>query len=550
MLDVATGEVRFATSATGPTAEFFLLEKELAMAIAAEAGAEVSFREQARLGQAATESFHAFSAWSRSLEALDRGAVEDARDELQRALAHDDGFTGAMELLQQLQQRLVQYGEERGKLLDEQAVQVLARLDEIDAAGGPHDEIPRLVDIVGLGADVKRTRAGQVIANRLLDMKLPESLQFELLPGKSVGVNEWALWWYTHTSLLLGDRLEALSHGDAFLDRYPTSMYASGVSTHLHGLSERMRQEEVGRARAPRIRIEGERIVAEERCRREPRFDRRLAACERWLSLVSETGESPEDALRQTVRVLQGAGDLQRLETLGAEHPEAPGMQRALDGVGSALERAADVRMDAFESARDARSACRTLKRAGRSADVIELTAMALAEWPDEVDLHEERVAAFVAQGDLGGAAEALDAWAVAWAADQARQKDEEASDSVLAKWRAAAGHHRTHTEVDDLAEDLQYATNAAAKGLLYVGREMSAAHQARMAAETYLELARQFPNYGPYPEAQALFSAAGAFRSADSLDESRALYQQVAETFPDTSTAEAARLILQTLPE
>ena len=550
VVDVATAEVRFATSATGPTSEFFLLEKELAMAIAAEAGAEVSFREQARLGQAATESFQAFSAWSRSLEALDRGAVDDARDELQKALAHDDGFTSAMELLQQLQQRLDEYGEVRGKLLDEQAVQLLARLDEIDEAGGPYDEIPRVVDVVGLGSDVKRTRAGQAVASRLLDMRLPESLEFELLPGKAIAVNEWALWWYAHTSLLLGDRIETLSYGEAFLDRYPTSMYASGVSTYLQGLSERMRQEEAGRAQVPRIRAEGERVVAEIHCRQERQPDRRIVACEEWVSLLNEAGEPREEALRHTVRGFQAAGDLERLEGLRESYPAAPGVDRAIGSLSSAQEKAAEVLTEGFESARDARTASRTLARAGRYSDVIELTGSSLAIWPDEVDLHEERVEAFVALGDIEGAEDALAAWSEAWTAEQVRNQGEEESEAVLARWRASTSHHRTYEEVADLAEDLDTVAAADAKGLLFVGRELSAAHQYLLAAETYVDLAHRFPAFDSYPEVQALFSAAGAYRSADALADSRALYQDIADRFADTTYGESSRLLLQTMPE
>jgi len=550
VVDVATAEVRFATSAIGPTAEFFLLEKELAMAIAAQAGAELSFREQARMGQAATESFQAFSAWSRSLEALDRGAVDDARDELQRALAHDDGFTPALELLEQLTERLDEYGATRARLLDEQAVKVLARLDEIGATGGPYEEIVDVVDVVGLSLDVKRTRAGNVIASRLLDMHLPESLQFELLPGKPLGVNEWALWWYTHTSLLLGKRPEVLAYGEAFLDRYPTSMYASGVATHLRGLSERMRQEEAGRALVPGIRAAGEREAAEIRCQRERLADRRLAACEQWISLSLETGESPESALRHAIRILEDTGDIEGLEALRETHPDAPGIDRVIGNARNAADKAAAVSCCDFESARDARNAARTLARAGRHADALELTGVALATWPDDVDLCEEHVAAFVALGDLAGAETALAGWAEAWTADQIRREGEEASEAVLAKWRASTSRHRTHKAVRELADDLDDAALAEAAGLLYSGRELIAAHQHLLAAEVYLDLALRYPDYRPYPAPQSLSSAAGAYRSADAIEESRGLYQEIADRFPDTASAEAARIILQTMPE
>jgi len=550
VVDVATAEVRFATSATGPTAEFFLLEKELAMAIAEAAGAELSFREQARMGQAATESFQAFSAWSRSLEALDRGAIEDARNELQKALAHDDGFGTAEELLQQQQQRLDEFGAERARLLDEQAVLVLSRLDEIDASGGPHEEIPGIVDIIGLSSDVKRTTEGNAIASRLLDMNLPESLEFELLPGKHLAVNEWAVWWYTHTSVLLGSRAEAISYGEAFLERYPTSMYASGVSGHVRGLSERMRQEEAGRAKVPQIRAGGEREAAEIRCKHEPNPLRRIDACQEWASRSAETGESADTALRLTVRALQAAGDVEGLVALGDAHPEAPGLDRAIDNARSAVEKAVGVSCCTFESARDARNAVRTLMRAGQNADALQVTRDSLDDWPQDVDLHEKHVAVLVAMGDLAGAEEALASWSDAWTAEQIREEGEEASEAVLAKWRASTSHHKTHKAVAGLADDLDDLASADATALLHVGRELTAAHQYRLAADAYMDIAKRYPDFTPYPEPQALSTAAGAFRSADALSESRAIYMEVAERFGDTSFGEAARMILQTMPE
>ena len=61
VVHVASGEV--ASPKSRAPEEFFLLER-LALALAEQAGATITFREQARLGPVATESFDAFSEWS------------------------------------------------------------------------------------------------------------------------------------------------------------------------------------------------------------------------------------------------------------------------------------------------------------------------------------------------------------------------------------------------------------------------------------------------------------------------------------------------------
>ena len=98
VVHVASGEVAFSTEVTGPQEEFFLLEKELALALAEQAGATITFREQARLGQVATESFDAFSEWSNGLKAMDQQAFIEAKAAIDRAKEADDSFQAAQQL--------------------------------------------------------------------------------------------------------------------------------------------------------------------------------------------------------------------------------------------------------------------------------------------------------------------------------------------------------------------------------------------------------------------------------------------------------------------
>jgi len=551
VVDVATGEVLASTEVTGPTDEFFLLEKELAMAIAEQAGVEVSFREQARLGQVATESFGAFSAWSEGLEALDRGALEEARAELEASLQHDERFAPASQLLVDLQLRLVEYGEQRGELLAARTVEVLARLDAIAAAGGPYDEVPAVVDVIALSSDVQATRDGNAIARRILDMELPETVQMELLPGKRLVMNEWALWWTAHTSMMLGQRAEALTYGEALLQRYPTSMYASGVNTMMQTLTQALQQQEQGRAEVPAIRSAAARLGQELRCRREPRPEARREACLGWLRLGEGLEEQERSQVIRTAAMrlresADGAGLDQALalvvddEKLIDAREDVRRWQTDAEG---AAARAADA-----GDARGARDAIDDLIGAGRRDEAHAALDEALRRWSDDPDLRASAVSLAVSTGDLEAAESAQSAWSERWAAHEAADEEGDAAEA-LARYRDAAASDRVTRSVDSLRDHLAELADVEPEVLYRLARDLQNAHQYAEAAVEWERLGRDFPGFRSHDASQSLWYAAAAWHSAGDVQRARGLYVEVAERYGDTPSGESARIMVQTLP-
>ncbi len=551
LVDVGSGEVLLSTSVSGPVEEFFLLEKELALALAEGAGVEISFREQARLGQVATESFGAFDAWSASLEALDRGEVEEAREAVQRALQHDERFASAAELLSDLEQRLQQYGVQREQMLAERTMKVLARLDEIHAAGGPYEDVPAVVDIVALTSDIQGARDGKAIAGRILDMGLPEDVVLEPIPGTRIVMNEWALWYYFHTSMMLGDRADTLAYGEALIQRYPASNYASSVSMSLQSLAGRMQREEGGRAEAPRIRAEGERLAQRVRCDEERRPLERVEMCQRWVELAEEVGgDELERALRETVEALSVVADAEGLAALEAEHPAAPNIAREIEDVAEELAEGdeAVAELAAAEDGRDAARAIEELVEAGRFDEASVGLVSSRGRWPGDLDLAEEELSLACLLGDLERAEALLGPWHELYVTGQAERREDD-SEAALAKYRAAADRHRMAKAVDSLRESFEALRWAEADGVKHVADEMKRHFQYVEAAEAYERLAHEFPDYPGLPPQRALGQAATSYRAADHLPDCRRVYEELVREYPETTDGESAKIVLGTMP-
>ncbi len=125
VVSVQSGAVLHSTEVTGPVDEFFLLEKELAGSIVEGLKVDVSARENARMGRVATESFDAFLTWSRGLDALDRGRIEEARASLQASLEHDERFALATDALDALSKRVDALRGKREEVVSERTARII-----------------------------------------------------------------------------------------------------------------------------------------------------------------------------------------------------------------------------------------------------------------------------------------------------------------------------------------------------------------------------------------------------------------------------------------
>jgi TolB-like protein/tetratricopeptide (TPR) repeat protein len=543
LVEVGTGRVLETESVTGPTAEFFLLEKELATAILDKLQVRTTSRESAQMGRVATESFDAFVAWSQGLAALDRGAMEEARASLEEALTLDDRFGLATSMLDELRDTLKSLDARRAEASDEQAAAILRRIAQLQAAGGPYTPLEtELVPISTVAAGPVNARVTVAIAGAVLDLGLPEELRLGG-PQGVYSLNEWAMYAYTMAQQWLGRRSDFITYGNAFLERYPGSVMAPAFSSGLQRLLTLMKEEEEGRAEIPRIRVEATGTALKIRCTSERDPERRLAACRAWFRDSDAAGIALDgDAEEMWARAAAHAGDVAEIEQVWARAKAREQYGEAAEDIARMLERArreaktADEAVAKLEAAKDAAAVARAagaLANAGRVAQVFAAMDDGYRRFGEVDDLFSADIGFSVMFGDRARA------------------------EATLARWEAAAGHSEkvavdasTARRVLTWDEDTRYVREADALALLQLAIGYLKIGQRKQAADAYVELAERYPDFSSYEAPLALSTAANMYYQAWEMDASRAIYLRLLDRHPDSPSAQAAHQMLSLLPE
>lgn len=95
MVSSKTGEVVLPGEQVGDLSQFFAMEKQMVFDVLDKLGIRLSQAERDSIAQVPTHSFDAFMAYSRGLDARDRGDYDAAKSEFERAVGLDPGFTQA-----------------------------------------------------------------------------------------------------------------------------------------------------------------------------------------------------------------------------------------------------------------------------------------------------------------------------------------------------------------------------------------------------------------------------------------------------------------------
>ncbi len=543
IVNVSTGEVVQADSVTGPVDEFFLLEKELAGSIVERLGISVSSRESARMGRVATENFEAFVAYSEGLAALDRGALDQARDRLAAALEADDRFGLATEHLDGLQEKLRQLGARGAEIRSQYARDILDEIDRLHAAGGPYDELGvRMVEASTKLMGPAASSDAMAVSSRILDLEVDESIRLGG-PTGYMTLNEWALSTYVMSTYNLGMRAEFLTYGEAFLDRYPTSTWSSSVRMWMEQVITLMRDEEQGRSQIPRVRGTAAAFAAQMSCTMRRAPDARLAACKSWVLLIDEHKlEADDDAEEGWARAAADAGDIAAIEEVLARAQERDKYSEAAEDISSILDRArrsADKADEALEKLRsgdkgeregDWYHAASAQVSAGRHQQARELIEEGLKKFPASNMLFRLGVNLGNSTDDLAYAQQMLARWEQAEAQGAKVEPDSA----------------RTVREMPDrLAE----AAHARGWELFKLATGYSEIKQYELAGDAYVQLAREAPDFDWTAGPQALQQASGIYRMGMAMGKSRAALEELLEKYPDSEQAGFARTMLETLP-
>jgi len=101
MIETTTGKFMKTDQSSGDLERFFRLEKNLVFSIINEMGIQLTDAERKAIQYIPTESMLAFLAYSKGLDAEDRGDFEVAREQYSEAVKLDPGFSAAGERMNQ-----------------------------------------------------------------------------------------------------------------------------------------------------------------------------------------------------------------------------------------------------------------------------------------------------------------------------------------------------------------------------------------------------------------------------------------------------------------
>jgi len=548
LIRVEGGEVAQAWSVEGRAEEFFLLEKELGITIVDTLQVQASPRESARMGRVETESFDAFVEWSRGLDALDRGAMEEAQRALEAALGHDSGFGQAQRALEAMGQRIDELDQARSDARAAGGQTLLAILDAAlaTAVEGTHPDalMPALLDFSTahrLHQDASRVL---VISGRVLDLELDESVT---LDGSAEGrsTNEWALGSYAVSCYHLGRWTEFLTYGEEYLERYPTAVNFEQISALLKQVIELMAQEEAADEIIPGLELEARAHEIRSRCSRAPGYANRLAACREWAEVLpaealDERQADAQYVLRDWAEAAVDLGDIGEVDHVVWLLTGLPDSDALLDSIADDRERAvsrnekADKRAAALvelKYSHQIRSLAEDLRSAGQYEEGREAVQRGFERWPADDDLHALHL-------DL-----ALRAQDVAWA------------EEALGRWNDAILDGATVPQ--DAAEKVaamrdkhaQFEVQMSAARVEFLAQQLQGAKLHRAAAKAYLELAHEHAEgYARGPD-WALHWAGTNYAIVRDLAGARAAFEELLERYPDSAAYGPAAVALDQLP-
>lgn len=433
VIEVATGKVRDASEVTGPVDEFFLLEKELASAVVAGLQVDVSARESAKLGRIATESFEAFFQYSRGLEAIDRGALDEGRAALQKALQEDDRFAMAEGELDRLQAMLDQLSRNRQDKLAEATQAAMTAFEQASRDGeGLEAALGRVV--VEIFAQ-QRPRDVQVLGRRILELDLPEDVTMG--PHHPQSANAWALGALATASWTLRNQADLLTYGEALLARYPTDLQATAVETYMRLALEQLAREREGAAQRAAVeasaRLQGlERACSDARQRASQRLPRCRALGEHARAHPTLPADDVQDALEDWIEAAGDGGSVEELqaeyEAEAARDPYGEWTQKVERQLTIASKRRENASKEVADLEKrkaegkvrwyDYRDALRALLAVGREPEARALMDEALAAFPAEPSAYADVASHLLDLDDRDAFAELLPRWeAVAKAA-------------------------------------------------------------------------------------------------------------------------------------
>lgn len=183
VIKVDTSAAISALAVDGPLDDFFSVEKDLVDAVLADLAVKLMPDEKSKLRRNQTQSFQAFNAYSKGLDASDRGDSEEAARQFKAALAADPGYARAKTQVERYDAMLNVARERQAAPLDS----MIAGLDPKAPDFG--NKVQELLTSTLMARDEKTVARGIAVLRMLVEKDLRPAI------GSSIGtMHPEAMW--------------------------------------------------------------------------------------------------------------------------------------------------------------------------------------------------------------------------------------------------------------------------------------------------------------------------------------------------------------------
>jgi len=239
LVDVASGNILTAESVSGSKDDFFalhaklvqLLVKELKMDYKAGAGTKVK-----------NVTLDAVVDYSTAIDYYDKGLSADASAILASTVKNNPGFTFAKNRLEAIKQWLVDIEAERERLIQEETKKLLSNLDTENA------QVGQQINQIWTSMMTAQAYSKIIAINKQLAQK-SLSDDFRIYGEASpITFGEMRYFYDAFSFYMLKDYNNTLLAGEAFIKRYPISMYFAGVKANMDQSIAELEAREKGKA--------------------------------------------------------------------------------------------------------------------------------------------------------------------------------------------------------------------------------------------------------------------------------------------------------------
>ena len=240
LVDVATGNILTAEAVSGSKDDFFALHAKLVQLLVTEL--KIDYKASAG-AKAKNVSLEAIVQYSTAIDYYDKGLSSDASAMLASTVKNNPNFTFAQNRLESIKQWLVKVEAERELLIKKETELLLSNLD----ASNP--QIGQQINTIWTNMMTAQSYTKIIAINKELEKKNLKD-DFRLYgEGSPITFGEMRYYYDAFSFYMLKDYNNTLTAGEAFIKRFPTSMYYAGVKSNMDQAIAELEDRENGKAR-------------------------------------------------------------------------------------------------------------------------------------------------------------------------------------------------------------------------------------------------------------------------------------------------------------